>query len=44
MKYRDEGGKEYILIDEALADAVFYFSIVFAVALSLLAFISVRLP
>jgi hypothetical protein len=44
MKVRDESGREYVLIDDTLVDAMFYFSIVLAAALSLLALISVRPP
>jgi hypothetical protein len=42
MKYRDENGREYILIDGTIVDIAFYFSIALVVALTLLAFFSVK--
>ena len=44
MKYKDGSGREYILIDDTLVDALFYFSIALTVALSLLALVLTRLP
>jgi hypothetical protein len=44
VKVRDENGKEYVLIDDALVDVVFYFSIVLAAALTVLTLLAAGLP
>jgi hypothetical protein len=44
VKYRDENGREYILVDGTVVDIVLYFSIALVVALTLLAFFSAKLP
>jgi hypothetical protein len=44
VKVRDESGREYVLMDDALVDVVFYFSIVLAAVLTVLALLAARLP
>jgi len=44
MKYRDEGGREYVLIDDALVDIMLYFSIALAIVIAALNALLAKLP
>jgi hypothetical protein len=44
VKVKDESGREYMLIDDAVVDIMLYFSIALVVALTLLAFFSAKPP